>query len=116
MEAIGSQFANLPDKTDADKAVKDKVRERFAKGEISTPDDVVTKARQIKAQTLRKGKDKVPPDLIDVMRSWTEKATRWAGELEQVVPYIDYIDSEPTVAKRWREAVKKLIDKLEKFA
>jgi hypothetical protein len=32
------------------------------------------------------------------------------------VPYIDYIDSEPTVAKRWREAVKKLIDKLEKFA
>ena len=40
-----------------------------------------------------------PMDLIDVIRSWTERARRWAEELKQVAPHIDYIDSEPIVAE-----------------
>jgi hypothetical protein len=56
------------------------------------------------------------PDLITVIRGWTEKANRWAEELDAVAPYIEYIDSEPIAAKRWREAVKALISKLESFS
>jgi ParB family chromosome partitioning protein len=112
MEAIGSKFANLPEETEAQKAVKDKVRERFARGEISTPDDVEMKVRQIKAQSIRK--EKVPLDLIDVMRGWTERAYQWSKQLAEVAPYIDYIDQEPVVAKRWRSAVQELIEKLQK--
>lgn len=113
MEAIQSEFAALPERTDEDKAVKQKVRERFARGEISTPDEVVTKARQIKAQSIRK--ERVPPDLIDVMRGWTERAHQWTKQLEEVMPYMDYVDQEPVVAQRWRTAVAKLIEKLQKF-
>ena len=113
MEGIGSQFAALPEETEQDKKVKERVRESFVKGKITTPEEVVKKARQAKTQTIRKSD--VPPDLIDVMRGWTERAHRWAAQLEQVAPYIDYIDGEPQVAERWREAVKVLIQKLEKF-
>jgi ParB family transcriptional regulator, chromosome partitioning protein len=114
MEAIGTKFAALPEDTEQERKVKEKVRERFTKGEISTPEDVVTKARQIKGQTTRKAA--VPPDLIDVMREWTERAHRWAKDLEKVAPYIEYIDTQPEVAKRWRSAAKELIEKLEKFS
>jgi hypothetical protein len=58
----------------------------------------------------------MPPDLIDVMRSWTQRAIEWAGELEQVVPYANYIDREPQAARRWRAAVNNLVEKLEKGA
>ncbi len=114
MQAISSKFAELPEETEQDKKVKEKVRESFAKGKIKTAEEVVKTARQVKGQTTRK--PDVPPDLIDVMREWTERARRWAEQLEEVSPYIDYIDSEPKVAERWREVAKLLIEKLQKFA
>jgi len=114
MAAIQSEFNALPDETEQDKKVKEKVRQRFIKGEINSADEVVTKARQIKGQATRK--ESVPPDLVDYMRGMTERAHRWAKELQEVAPYIDYIDSEPIVAKRWRDAVKTLIETLEKFS
>src|SRR5262249_15625922 len=112
--AIGGEIAALPEQSEEDKQVKEKVRKAFTRGDIDTAEDVVKKARQFKAHATRK--ESMPPDLIDVMREWTERAKRWAEQLEQVVPYMDYIDREPTVAKRWRDAVKVLIEKLEKFA
>jgi hypothetical protein len=112
--AGSTQFNALPDKTERDKTIKDKVRECFAKGKITRPEEIVATARKIKSQALKK--ESLPadlPDLIDVMRGWTERAGRWAEQLEQVKPYIDYIDREPEAARRWREAAKNLIDKLQ---
>jgi ParB/RepB/Spo0J family partition protein len=93
--------------------IKDKVQKSIAQGKVASGNDVITKARQFKAQATRK--PDVPPDLIDVMRGWTERAKQWAEQLDQVASYIDYIDTEPVVAKRWRDASRLLIAKLEKF-
>jgi hypothetical protein len=49
------------------------------------------------------------------MRGWSEWAHRWAEELDQVAPYIEYIDTNKTVARLWREAVQELISKIQKF-
>jgi hypothetical protein len=113
MEAIGSEFAALPKDTEEDMKIREGVRKRFSSGGIKKPEDVVATARQLKSKILR-GAD-VPPDLIDVMRAWTEQAYRWARELEEVSPYAKYIDTEPRAAERWRDSVKVLIDKLQKF-
>jgi ParB family chromosome partitioning protein len=94
--------------------VQEKVRQSFLKGEITEPKQVAAKVRRLEGQAQRR-KEPELPDLIDVMRSWTERATRWAEQLEEVKPYIDYIDREPDVAKNWREAAKALIEKLEAF-
>jgi ParB-like chromosome segregation protein Spo0J len=75
IEKIASEFAALPEETDQDKIVKEKVRKSFVKGEIEKGEEVVTKARQFKAATTRK--ETMPPDLIDLMRGWTERAQRW---------------------------------------
>jgi ParB-like chromosome segregation protein Spo0J len=72
MEAIGQEYTALPEATPADKAVKEKVRKSFVRGDITQPEEVVTKARQFKGAATRK--ESMPPDLIDVMREWTERA------------------------------------------
>jgi hypothetical protein len=59
---------------------------------------------------------KNPPDLIDLVRSWTERGRRWTGEMDQVLHFIDYIDREPKVAERWRAVARELISRLEQFA
>jgi hypothetical protein len=112
MMDIGSEFSALQEETEGDQKVKQKVRESFTKGKNKTGADVIKTARQARTETIRK-KD-APADLIDVMREWTERARCWA-ELEQVTPYIEYIDSEPKVAERWRDAARVLIEKPQKF-
>jgi ParB family chromosome partitioning protein len=107
VEKLGRELGAIPHEK-----VKEKVRRKVVSGEIKTPDEVRTRAKQIHAQSQRS--EHVPPDLIDVMRAWTTHAQRWSGELDQVVPYIDYIDREPAAAQRWRAAVKVLIEKLQK--
>jgi ParB-like chromosome segregation protein Spo0J len=93
--------------------IKDKIKKNIAQGKVVNGKDVVKKARQFKAQAICKSD--TPPDLIDVMRGWTERAKQWAKQLDQVASYIDYIDTEPVAAKRWRDAARLLIAKLEKF-
>jgi hypothetical protein len=57
------------------------------------------------------------PDLVDVMRGWSERARRWAGELKEVLPYLnDYLDREPVVARNWREQARALADLLNQAA
>jgi ParB-like chromosome segregation protein Spo0J len=65
---------------------------------------------QAQARTKRE-----PPDLIDVVRGFTERARRWRDDLEKMLPYLDYIDKEPTVARRWREVAAALAEKLFAF-
>jgi hypothetical protein len=81
--------------------IKRKLKVEFGKGNINTADELTTKARQMKAQSHRK--PQIPPDLIDVMRAWTERARRWTGQVNEVKPYMDYFDTEPVVAQCWRE-------------
>jgi ParB-like chromosome segregation protein Spo0J len=91
-----------------DSETKEKVLEKIRKGQIATAEAVVTSTKQFKARAFYK--QDTPPDLINVMREWTERATHWAKQLEEVAPYIEYIDREPIVAKRWREAASALVE------
>jgi ParB-like chromosome segregation protein Spo0J len=92
---------------------KDKVKAQIATGKVFSPEEVIEASRRIQGALSRK--TYVPPDLIQVIGGWTERAIRWADELEQVAPYIEYIDSHKTAAAMWREAVTNLIDKLKKL-
>jgi hypothetical protein len=62
-----------------------------------------------------KGVKKAPPDLTDVMGGFSARAGEWAKELEEVAPYIDYIDQRPTIAKMWNKSASNLIAKLQRL-
>ena len=53
--------------------------------------------------------------IVVVIANWTEEIRRWNRQLDQVLPYIEYIDSQPKVAERFRAAVRDLTDRLAKF-
>jgi ParB-like chromosome segregation protein Spo0J len=97
------------------KTIKKKVLKAFSEGKVKSGDDVAAKAAHFSGQQHAKEWQKKVPDLKDVMRVWTERAHEWCGQLEEVLPYMDYIDQEPMLAKLWKEAVLALIAQLEKF-
>lgn len=55
------------------------------------------------------------PDLKDLVREWTERATRWTSELERAFPYKAYIGSEPILLERWQNALRALADAMRPF-
>jgi ParB/RepB/Spo0J family partition protein len=102
MTRIQTAFAELPENTDTEKKVTDKVRRAFANGKIDTAEDVQAKARLFRNQAIYR--PDVPPDLVDVVRGVTERALRWTVELAEMAGYMGYLDAEPIVARRWRDA------------
>ena len=50
-----------------------------------------------------------------VIGNWTVEIQGWTGQLDQVIPYMDHIDTQPRVAEKFRAAVRGLIARLEKF-
>lgn len=93
--------------------IREKIKEDFKAGRIDNADEVVKKARQVEAK--RQKKEELPPDLIVVISTWTNNMKFWTGQLDEVLPYIDYIDTAPKVAEKFRQATKELIARLEKF-
>jgi ParB family chromosome partitioning protein len=53
-----------------------------------------------------------PPDLIDVMTTWTNQLRHWTKQLEEVQPYKDYIDEYPKIASEYRRAITDLVEEL----
>lgn len=107
VQGIGQKVREIKDE-----AIRSRVKEEFVKGKVTTPEEVVKKARQLEG---RKKKDDAPPDLLLVIGNWTVQIKQWNEQLDQVIRYLAYIDSVPQVAEKFRDAVKELIARLEKF-
>jgi hypothetical protein len=111
VEAIQSEVAALPEDAEQDRTVKQKVRESFARGEIATAEQARTKARQLVGAQQAKEWRNEKPDLIVVIRGWTYRAEQWSKQMDEVIPYKEYIDQDPKVAQRFRAAMAALMEK-----
>src|SRR5262249_4731120 len=80
METIAGAFNAFHEQTTHELRGKRKVRKALRKGQVPEAEDVKAKARRVKAAAARK--PAIPPDLVDVMRGWTERARRWAEQLD----------------------------------
>lgn len=107
LTSIGQKISEI-----RDPKVREKVKRTVLKGEVVVPDEIQKRARQMMG---RRQKDGSPPDLIIVIGRWTEEMRSWNRQLDAVLPYLEYIDSQPKVAERFRSAVKDLIARLQKF-
>src|SRR5262249_16435132 len=106
---IGKKLRDIKDDT-----IREKVREKVVKGELDTPEKVVSAARREEGRRQAR-EDKRPPDLLDVIARWTRQIDNWTVQLDEVLPYLKYIDSEPDTAQKWRAAVQALVERLKKF-
>lgn len=108
IEKIGSAISKI-----VDEKTREKVRKQVATGKITDPKEIEKKA--VQANTAKATKKNPPPDLLEVIIRWTDSIHDFTERLEQVAPYIDYIDAAPSIAKPFRIEVKKLIKALDKF-
>lgn len=104
---IGKKINEIPDS-----GVRETIKKKVVKGEITEPEDIQKKARQMVG---RQKKDDSPPDLIIVIAKWTREIDGWIGQLDAVTPYIEYIDGVPKIAEAFRKSVRNLIARLEKL-
>lgn len=107
LESMGKKIGEIKDEK-----VREKVREKVVKGELTSPEEVVKKARQLQGQNKKKS---APPDLLVVVSNWTVQIGQWNQQLDQVTPYVEYIDTAPAIAENFRAAVRELKTRLEKF-
>lgn len=98
-----------------DEEVREKVTEKVVKGEITDPEEVTATARREQGKKLKEKVESLPPDLLIVIEHWTAQVKGWSSQIDEVLPYLEYIDTNPDVADRWRMAVEQLIVRLEKF-
>jgi len=93
--------------------VRKKIKDKIVRGEITDPKEIGKKAEPMLRAKAEKGKP--PPDLIVVIAEWTSSIKGWRKALRAVIPYRDYLDTSPTIAKEFRDEVQGLIAELEKL-
>jgi len=86
-----------------------KLEEKIFAGDLVTPEKVEQSARSMKAAQVRREKEP-PPDLKVVIVGWTEDLKTWNEKLATVLPYMDYVDEAPGIAKPFRSALERLIE------
>jgi ParB family transcriptional regulator, chromosome partitioning protein len=96
----------------SDPQIRETIKKKVVKGEIVEPEEIQKKARQMVGKSK---KDDSPPDLVIVIAQWTREIDGWIGQLDQVTPYIEYIDGVPKIADAFRKSVRELIARLQKF-
>lgn len=97
-------------------AVQRQIKQEIFEGKLApTVDKVKERKRKLITTAAKRTKKTAPPDLLVVITQHTEFIKAWTKQLEEMAPYVDYIDRSETVAKNFREAVQKLIDVLKKF-
>jgi ParB family chromosome partitioning protein len=106
LQRLNKELKDIPD---------DKIRAQVTKsviaGKATTPEKVQQKARQLKARTQKEE----PPDLLLIITNWTGFIREWTTQLQEVQPYIEYIDKVPRIADKFRASVRALISALEKL-
>jgi ParB family transcriptional regulator, chromosome partitioning protein len=91
-----------------------KIVEQLKAGKLTKPEQVKRAARKLAAQAAVKAK-KPPDDMNDILFRWTGQIQVWREQLQQMAPYRDYMDTEPYVAKKFREQAAGLIEDLQRL-
>lgn len=94
--------------------VREKVKEEVITGKLTEPKQVEPRARVLSAQHTRRQKEP-PPDLKEVIVSWTHRLKDWEKEMRDVEPYMSYVEEVPAIAERFRDALKQLMKTAEKL-
>lgn len=108
IEKLSQALENIPDEK-----VKKKIKAKVIVGEITTPKEIEKKAEPMLHAKREKGKP--PPDLLIVVARWTHSIRDWRKALKEVIPYRNYLDTNPRIAKEFREEVQNLIEQLQKL-
>jgi ParB/RepB/Spo0J family partition protein len=93
---------------------RSKLEEKIFDGTLMTPEKVEQSARSLKAAEVRRT-ETPPPDLKVVIHGWTEDLNDWEKKLKTVLPYMDYVDQVPGVAKAFRAALRRFIETAEEI-
>lgn len=105
---LSQSLQNIPDEN-----VREKIRAKVITGDITDPREIDKKAEPLLRAKSKKGEP--PPDLLIVIARWTASIKEWRKALREVVPYRDYLDTSPRIAKEFRAEVSGLIAELEKL-
>jgi ParB/RepB/Spo0J family partition protein len=106
LTAIGQRIGEIKDDQ-----VREKIKKAVLAGEVTTPDEIQKRARMMEG----KKKKNAPPDLVIVIARWTGFINDWTKNLDEALPYREYIDTVPPIAEKFRKSVRGLIERLEKF-
>ena len=92
-----------------------KIREKITKaviaGRVREPGKVREQERKIRA--VQTGP--APTDLRLIIRKWTGTIHEWNKRLDEVLPFMDYVEGDPKTATEFKAVVRELIDKLKRF-
>jgi len=95
-----------------DPDIKKKVHNKVVAGKLKSGEEIRQEARRLQAKKLPNR----PADLEEVMLRWADKFQAWNEELNELVPYREYIDAaDARKGKQFREPLNELIDKLKTF-
>ena len=92
----------------APEPVRETLKEKIVTGAIATPGEAVAAARRMASTHVRREKEP-PPDLRAVIVTWTHRLNDWEKQMREVVPYMEYVEGVPAVARDFRKALDKLI-------
>lgn len=107
---IGTELGRITEPT-----IRERVRKAVIAGKVRDPEAVREQARKVSRKVEEHSGKRPPPDLLIVIRAWTKTMHAWAKKLDEVQPYLNYIESEPDTANEFKAATRELIDKLKRF-
>jgi ParB family transcriptional regulator, chromosome partitioning protein len=99
---------------EARESIQDKLKEAIFSGEVTTAKEAEEKARRLASQQTRRRKDP-PPDLKAVIIGWTHRINDWEKQMQEVIPYMDYVEEVPDIAEEFRTALKRFIETAKKL-
>ncbi len=92
----------------APEPLQEKLKAEVVAGDLTTPQAVEQRARRIATERAKRNK-LPPPDLHTVIVGWTHRLEEWEAQMQDVIPYMDYVDEAPGIAKPFRAALKRMV-------
>lgn len=94
--------------------LRSEVKERMIENSrIKDGEGVLEEARKIASRIANP--DNTPPDLMVILRLWTNTINGWSKSLDNVLPFREYIHHHPEGAKKFCEAVGPFVKKLQEL-
>ncbi len=106
ISGITKELAAIPDAT-----IREKIKKDVVAGKVLTPETVRLKERKLRAQHA--GPE--PTDLRIIIRKWTATMKNWNERLDEVLPFMDYVEEDPSTVTPFKAVTRELIVKLKRF-
>jgi ParB/RepB/Spo0J family partition protein len=106
LEKIQQELIAIPDEK-----IRKKVTDAVVAGRVRDAESVRLRERQLRA----KQSGPAPTDLRVAVRKWTKTMQDWGEQLDIAAEYLDYMETDPDGAAKFRTAARDLIDKLKRF-